>query len=703
MKIKEKLGKFPIPAWLFAIFAVVYCETLMHLWITEEFMFGRFAAVLAFALGFGGLLGQITSFLGHKKWGKWVSFALVFLVSAFYIVEYFVAVSYQSFMTISTLLSGAKGVATDFADVVINLVINDFWRIIVIVLPAVLYALFAAPTSTSWRTRWIGLVLALAGYVGGYGIVHAVNVDVDRFSSTYNFDSAIRVFGLNMGMTLDVLNSGEEAQGDFVIMDTPAAPVTPVENEPKETEPVEVVYEPNIMDFDFAALAEAETYNRIAAIHKYVNTVQPTMKNEMTGLFAGKNLIIITAEAFAKEVIDPELTPTLYRLANEGIKFHDFYQPMWGGSTSSGEFSVLTGLVSASGTNSIKESRQQELFLSISKQLQKQGYHTAAYHNHWYKFYDRHLTHTYYGYDTFMGMDNGMEAGVKEQWPESDLEMMEFTVDQYIDKQPFSIYYMTVSGHCRYNLQGGNKMSSKNRDLVQDLPYSNTVKAYIACNLELEHALTHLVSELEKAGIADDTVIVLCTDHYPYGLEPGSTWDNAKDYVAELYGFNPKNNIERDHNALILWSGCLEDMDLEITTPTYSLDILPTLSNLFGVEYDSRLLVGRDVFSDAEPIVLWYDYTWVTDKGRYDSSKKKFYPAEGVEVDETYVERISNIVANKIFYSREVQNTDYFNYLVEAKPELVYVPETKPAAESTVDTTVPTTVAVTEPTTKPAA
>jgi len=704
-RIKEIFGKFPVPAMPVAMFTVLYCEILMHLWITDELQLGRFTAVLAFALGFGGLLGQVVSFIGHKKWGKWVTFALLFLVSAFYIVEYFVAVSYQSFMTVSTLLSGAKGVATDFADVVLTLVLNDFWRILVIILPSVAYAFFAAPASTSWRSRWFGLAIALAAYIGGYGIVQTVGVDADRMGRTYNFDSAIRVFGLNMGMTLDVLNSGSagETQGDFVIVETPAA-VTPKETVPEETVPEEIVYEPNIVDFDFTALAEAETYNRVAAIHRYVNTVQPTMKNEMTGLFAGKNLIIITAEAFAKEVIDPELTPTLYRLANEGIRFDDYYQPMWGGSTSSGEFSVLTGLVSASGTNSIKESRQQELFLSISKQLQKQGYHTAAYHNHLYKFYDRHTTHTYYGYDTFMGMGNGMEEGVKEQWPESDLEMMEFTVDHYIDKQPFSIYYMTVSGHCRYNLMGGNKMSSKNKEKVQDLPYSNTVKAYIACNLELEAAMAHLVGELEKAGIADDTVIVLTTDHYPYGLEPGSTWDNAKDYVAELYGYNPKNNIERDHSALILWSGCLEDMDLAITTPTYSLDILPTLSNLFGVEYDSRLLVGRDVFSDAEPIVLWYDYTWVTDKGRYDSAKGKFYPNEGETVDEAYVDRIADIVYNKIFYSREVQNIDYFNYLVEAKPELVYVPETEPATEPAVATTVETTAETTPPAaTQPAA
>ena len=618
-------------------------------------------------LGFGGILGQIFSFFGQKTWGKWTCTGVMALLTVFYIVEYFVNDAYMSFMQLGTLLGGAKGVATDFGDIVLSLVVRGFWRIVVFFLPVILYALLAAPRETTWRLRWFALVGALAAYLLGFGIVSAVGTDAARMSSAYNFDSAIRCFGLNMGMAMDILrdSAAEESQGEFVPVEVPQTLPAPVETVPEQTEPPEVVYEPNVMDFDFAGLAQTEKNSRIASIHKYVNTVEPTMKNEYTGLFKGKNLILITAEAFSKEVIDPVLTPTLYRLANEGICFEDYYQPMWGGSTSSGEFSVLTGLVSASGTNSIKEARQQDLFLSIGKQLQKEGYYSAAYHNHLYTFYDRDKTHTYYGYDTFMGLHNGMEEGVKEVWPESDLEMMDFTVPLYIDKQPFSIYYMTVSGHCRYNYLG-NKMSKKNYDVVKDLDCSETVKCYLACQLELEYAMESLVRQLEEAGIGDDTLIVLSTDHYPYGLEGGTTWGNKKDYVAELYGYDPKNHIERDHSALIMWSGCLEDKDIVIDTPVYSLDILPTISNLFGVEYDSRLLVGRDVFSDAEPIVLWYDYTWKTDKGSYNSETRKFTPAEGVTVDNDYVERIKNIVYNKIFYSREVQNTDYFNYLAKA-------------------------------------
>lgn len=664
-KPKKIFENFPISGWLYAVVTLVYCETLLHLWVAEEVVPGRFAAVLAFALGFGGLLGQIASFLSHRRWGKWVVTGLVGLVSVLYIVEFFVNDAYMSFMPMGTLLGGAKGVATDFGDVVIDVVVRDFWRIIVMLLPTLLYALFARPVAVSWKLRWFGLVLVLAGYLGGFGLVRTVGTDAERLGDAYNFDSAIRCFGLNMGLVLDTANSGDEGlQTEFVVVNPPQE-TKPAEKTPEESQPAEVAYQPNVMDFDFAALAEAESNSRIARIHQYVNTVQPTYQNAYTGLFKGKNLIVITAEAMALEVIDPEWTPTLYRLATKGIQFKEYYQPMWGGSTSSGEFAILTGLVSASGTNSIKESMQQDLFLSLGKQLKKEGYHTVAYHNHLYDFYDRFKTHPLYGYDQFMGRRSGMEEGVRDVWPESDLEMMDFTVPLYIDKQPFHVYYMTVSGHCRYNFLG-NAMSKQNQALVENYPGSNTIKAYMACQLELEFALESLVRQLEEAGIADDTVIVLSTDHYPYGLEPGATWNNDKDYVAELYGYDPKNHAERDHNALILWSGCLEDKNIVVEEPVYSLDILPTLSNLFGLEYDSRLLVGRDVFSDAEAIALWYDYTWVTEKGTYDSESRKFIPKEGETADEAYIQRIKDVVYNKIYYSREVQNTDYFNYLAEA-------------------------------------
>ena len=95
----------------------------------------------------------------------------------------------------------------------------------------------------------------------------------------------------------------------------------------------------------------------------------------------------------------------------------------------------------------------------------------------------------------------------------------------------------------------------------------------------------------------------------------------------------------------------------------FSLDILPTISNLFGIEYDSRILIGRDVFSGTDPLVFWIDNSWKTDKGYYDASKGKFTPNEGVTVEEGYVDYIKSLVKNKIAYSRNTQWKNYFEYI----------------------------------------
>ena len=118
------------------------------------------------------------------------------------------------------------------------------------------------------------------------------------------------------------------------------------------------------------------------------------------------------------------------------------------------------------------------------------------------------------GYE-YKGLGNGLN--VKETWPESDFEMMELTVPEYINSEPFHAYYMTVSGHMQYSFTG-NYIARKNMDFVKDLAYSDQAKAYLATQIELDRALEYLMNELEEAGVADRTLIALSADHYPYGL-----------------------------------------------------------------------------------------------------------------------------------------------------------------------------------------
>ena len=172
----------------------------------------------------------------------------------------------------------------------------------------------------------------------------------------------------------------------------------------------------------------------------------------------------------------------------------------------------------------------------------------------------------------------------------------------------------------------------------------------------------------EEAGIADDTVIVLTADHFPYGL--GTAWGNDHNCQAELYGVDKYDQIDRDRNSLIIWSGCLEGKGIQVDAPVCSLDVLPTLSNLFGVEYDSRMTVGRDALGTEEAIVPWPDYSWVTELGKFEASTNKFTAfVEESQIPEGYVDRISTIVRNRVNFSRSVQGCQFYltiqNYLAK--------------------------------------
>lgn len=661
--MKKDRKKLSLPGWVLVTATALYCESVLYLWTTDGISAGRLAAVCAFALGAGGVLAFLVSLLPERG-GKIAAVAVSVALAVLTLTAYFIRDAYKVFMSPETVIGGAGGVAEDYMSLVVSLLVRNLWRIALMLVPAVAYAIFCRNRRVSWPRRGALAGAAAAMYLLGMGITTYVTQDADKMGVSYDFDSAVRCFGLDMALTLELTHGLEDPTFVQTVQATESTfPTEAVETTPDATEAVS--YGLNIMEaLDFSALAESEKNTTIAAIHSYVASLTPSGQNEYTGLFEGKNLILITAESFTRELLDPELTPTLYRMATEGIEFTDYYQPAWGASTTSGEFSNLVGLVPTNGGSCMKEAIQQDLFLLMGKQLSALGYSGEAYHNNEKTFYERNRTHVCLGYDDFIALYGGLE-GVDAVWPESDLQMIDSTVPRYIDNQPFSVYYMTVSGHCMYS-QSENAMSKKNYDKVADLPYSEAVKCYIAANLELEYAMESLLEQLEEAGIADDTVIVISPDHYPYGLERSGTWQNTSDYLRELYGVDEYDKFIRDHNALIIWSGCLEGQGIKVDEPVYSLDILPTLSNLFGLEYDSRLLVGRDVFSDTEALVLWPDYSWKTSYGTYDALEKTFTPAEGVTVPEGYQEEITALVTNKITYSKSVLNNDYFNYLSKA-------------------------------------
>jgi len=656
----------------FLLFPLSYLfyELILHIVSGIPYFGASLLYIFFFSVSAGFLSALLVSISRIEKLNRILTVILLVVPAILFVTEYLLKGSYQVFMDFNSIFTGAGDVATNgFADTLFTTIVTGIGIIMVYLFPTIAYLIIGRKYISAEGQDLIPLGACAAACLVFFGIgrlsVQLSSVDSPKYKQEYNFHSATCNFGLFTSLRLDTtyaIFGGGSGGNDFVI-EQPYEDPSDTENQGEEQPtdvPVEYGYN-EMESIDFNALAENTSNETVKKMHQYVASQTPAKQNEYTGIFEGKNLIFISAEAFAAEVIDPQLTPTLYRLATKGIVFEDYYQPTWGGSTSTGEYSNLMGLVPTAGVDSMKKTIDHNLYFTIGNQLKRLNYNSFAYHNGSYTYYSRNKTHKNFGYDTFMGMGNGMEEGVRNCWPQSDKEMIDFTVSQYIDKQPFSVYYMTVSGHGLYTRQG-NSMSTKNYSVVENMDASSYIKAYLACQLELEYALQSLLAQLETAGILEDTVIVMGTDHYPYCLEKSDSWNTDKNYLPELYGYDNIDDFNLVHSALIIWSGSLEQLEepIVVSEPTYSLDILPTISNLFGVEYDSRMFAGRDVFSNEEALVIFSNYSWITSKGKYNSSTGEFIPAEGETVDEAYIERIKTKVRNKYNFSKNCLEYDYW-------------------------------------------
>lgn len=414
----------------------------------------------------------------------------------------------------------------------------------------------------------------------------------------------------------------------------------------------------NITDIDFDSLISSESDSTVKNMHIYFQNQLPTNKNDKTGIFAGKNLIFITAEGFYPIAVDEKVTPTLYKLVNNSFIFDHYYQPIYNCSTSDGEFINQLSLLPGVSTCSMKSTIGVDLPYSVGNIFKNYGYNSYAFHGWTYNYYSRdktvpNLGYEYYGYDRYKrGYKNALQ-GIKDSWPTSDIDVVNSSYGIYSKDKKFATYYMSISGHLEYNFNGGNAISKKNKDLVKDVNGNDAIKAYIATQIEFDKSLEILLNNLENDGILDDTVIVIAADHYPYGLTDNDI-ESYVDWIDDIKFDLYKNN-------LIIYNSEVENEHIDKYVS--SLDILPTILNLFGINYDSRLLMGKDVFSDEDGLVIFNNKDWITSKGRYSYIKKKFTSFNGEEEDPEYIKNMNEIVDLKFQMSKLVISKNYYKKL----------------------------------------
>ena len=642
--------------------ALLYHELLLHAFDrTILFWDTPLVYILLFSAAGGFLLSALVDILPRKA-AHIVTYALCVFWTVLTCIEYCCKSYFKSYWGLSFITQMTGNVVGNFFSTMLEIIFGRIVFILLSFLPLVLLIILRRrllPGKTlSVRCRVMALAVFAVCQAVGSALCYTGE---DRADYTYNYvtDYAVPRFGLAATIRL-------EAQ--YAIFGLPDAPVIQVD-EPVPDEPV--VYDYNKMELDFTATSDLVGGSTLENMHNYFSSKTASQQNEYTGMFKGKNLIQITAEAFSPYVISKELTPTLYKLTHEGFVFTNYYQPGWGQSTTGGEFAHMTGIIPTwvNGNLSFYASHQDYMPFALGNQFRALGYTTVAYHNNSYTYYNRHLTHPNLGYD-YYGQGNGLTLTIPG-WPYSDLEMMELTAPAYIEDyvntgKPFHAYYMSVSGHANWGW--GNAMSAKNREAaVAAYPNaSQPVQGYIAANLELEYALTYLLEQLEAAGIADDTVICMTADHYPYALVTDEV-----DYYQELSGKQDSElDISRYKNTWLLWSGSMES-SVTVNTPCSAIDILPTVSNLFGLEFDSRLMSGHDVFaqnynasqaSTCMPLVILptnRGYSWITAAGTYDAKTRTFTPNPGITVADDYVKTVSSLIDAKYSYARQLIQYDY--------------------------------------------
>lgn len=722
---------------LFPLF-FIYLETVTHISLGFEYSGSYFVYSMLFAISAGLMCALLGSVL-DKKINHWIVLGLMTLFSVYYGFQLVYYKFFKEFCSVRTADAAGGNFIQFFGNTVKMIWQAKWSLIILllpVIAYAIFGKKAIKPVAMNWGFRAAALLLSLVFFFGGTLFVNLHNdLQGDKYFYNEGFmmsDAGAR-FGVLTAGRLDFKYaifgdpeedipdpSGNETTVDWgnlfgtTASDDPTqtpgtgpsspdtqsnpgtgtgtdVPTTPVDTAPETEPPKPLDTSPNVLDIDFDALIAKTSNNTLKNVHSYFSTREPTAKNEYTGIFKDKNLIWITVESWAPAAINEKLTPWLYKMKTEGFVFDNYYCSNWGGSTATGEYANITGNFFGSADCLKLSAKCYEPF-TAGNMFKAAGYKTYAFHNWTYSYYGRDQSHPNFGYNYYgtQYVSSGAYPGIKgwdvkftRAWPLSDQELGANT-RSFIpsDGSKFHIYYMTVSGHAYQTWD--SSMSRKHKAEVLSLGLTNPAGkpytadyalSFIAAQYEVELMVKELCEELEAKGILEDTVFVLSPDHYPYQISEDETKNMAA--LSEMYNLPADGiylNYELYKAPLIIWSASMKE-PVKVPKVCSAIDILPTVLNLFGMKYDSRLIMGRDILSDSEGFVILNmsnaggtasSLNWLTDYGFYNATKKTFTPAPGVTVDVNalknagYFTHYSSLVSTMYTYSKYILNNNYY-------------------------------------------
>lgn len=400
-----------------------------------------------------------------------------------------------------------------------------------------------------------------------------------------------------------------------------------------------------------------EQNTNLNTLNRYFIDSDLPSKNAFTGKYKDKNLIVIMMESVNDIIINEEYFPNFYSLYSSSYYFENNYSPRNSCATGNNEFSAITSLYS------IYNNCTSNLYVnniypqSIFNLFNNSGYITNSFHDYDNTYYERTKIHPNMGSQNYYDVNalNMTYSNVYGAWP-SDVTLMEEYLKKLDDiSGNFMSYITTVTTHQPYSSQ--SEYGDKYLDKFENVSYSLELKRYLSKMTELDNAIGVLIDGLKERNLLDDTIIVLFGDHYPYAIN--------LDILNEILD-RDLTNYENEKVPLIMYDSSLKET---ITMDEYTsyINLVPTIANLFDLDYDPRYYMGEDLFSsDYQSIVVFYDYSWKNEYAYYNSSTGKItYFTDFTYTDEEIKEINSQIYA-KMNMSSNAIKSNYFAYLFSA-------------------------------------
>ena len=385
--------------------------------------------------------------------------------------------------------------------------------------------------------------------------------------------------------------------------------------------------------FPAGALSEEERQE----VQDYITEYESAQtENEYTGIFKGKNLMMIQLEAIDTWMLDPDYMPNLAKLKSESICFNHHYAPAYiTAGTFNTEFMTNTGLLPATGGIPTSVYSHNTFSHSLANLFEAQGYTARAFHNSEGDVYNRGEVHPNLGYESYT---SGGDMHMK------DYQMDRYLIngfDQMVEKDPFFSFVITYSGHGPYGDDSAIYQAHKEQAHKAAKRDDGNYVYAVAGAMETDQLIGDIVKHLEESGHLDDTVLVFYADHYNYYM-----MDDGLN--MEIKGVDNMNMLQ--HTDCFIWSqdGPKTQVDKVTSTP----DIMPTLTNLFGLDTQGTFFVGHDALSDQGGYVFFADGGWY-DGTTYCDSKTPENADEARSADINRRMVLSNRVLSGNYYEEE--------------------------------------------------